>query len=351
MRAALSQPPSERRALLFALLVVLVGAAFGVGGFYLERATSYWRPDVTRTDHGWRVLQKSRGPDGLALAGDRLAWQDGVSILLMDLRSGRVKLLGPGPAAHATWEPAMSDEYVVWFEAASADSPSATAWTYDISTRRRTAVGSLDDVLSLPSVSGGRAAWCTAKSGRAPRILSVDLDTGTSVTVASETGEPVIDGDLVVWAAHAGTSGIPGTWAVSDLAQRRRWTVVPAASAANAHLYGYDLSGRTLVWGQNSGESSDRIVAQSVDGGAVTVVADRIALATAPSIDGTTVVWGETATDGEGRVMGRRLGNGQPFVIAVVQGAVLATVVSGDTVAWMARSGEQTWVETASIPR
>jgi len=62
-------------------------------------------------------------------------------------------------------------------------------------------------------------------------------------------------------------------------------------------------------------------------------------------------VWGEAATDGEGRVMGRRLGNGQPFVIAVVQGAVLATVVSGDTVAWMARSGEQTWVETASIPR
>ena len=90
--AGVAKPhPSEARALLLTALVLLAGIALGAGGFFVERGMATWRPEVTRTTSGWRIVQAHRAPlGGLALGGDDLVWGCGPSIVLMDLRSGRL---------------------------------------------------------------------------------------------------------------------------------------------------------------------------------------------------------------------------------------------------------------------
>ena len=349
--------PSEARALLLTALVLLAGVALGVAGFFVERGMSTWRPEVTRTANGWRVVQAHRPPlGGLALGGDDLVWGCGPSIVLMDLRSGRLKLLGPGPESRTTWDPAASQRYVVWFEAAATSAGEASAWVYDSATRRRRRLAVLGDVLSLPSASGSRAAWCTTTRGGGPGIVAVDIPTGEQFSVAPEYGVPVIDGDLVTWPTRTGPTGLPAAWALVDLARDRRWSMVPAATLGNAHFLGYDLSGRTLVWGETDAASGrGRVVAQNVDDGVARVVAevaDGASLTSTPAIDGDLVVWAETLAAGTGsRVMGRRLGGGPSFICREVDGHVLSTAAGGDTVAWLAQHGQTTFIETAQAPR
>jgi len=348
---------SEARALLLTALVLLVGVVLGAAGFFVERGMSTWRPEVTRTANGWRVVQAHRAPlVGMALGGDDLVWGCGPSIVLMDLRSGRLKLLGPGPASRATWDPAASQRYVVWFEAAAASAGEASAWVYDSATRRRRRLAVLGDVLSLPSASGSRAAWCTTTRGGGPGIVAVDIPTGEQFSVAPEYGVPVIDGDLVTWPTRTGPTGLPAAWAFVDLARDRRWSMVPAATLRNAHFLGYDLSGRTLVWGETDPASGrGRVVAQNVDDGVARVVAevaDGASLTSTSAIDGDLVVWAETLAAGTGsRVMGRRLGGGPSFICREVDGRVLSTAAGGDTVAWLAQHGQTTFIETAQAPR
>ena len=344
---------SEKWALLFAALVLLVGAAFGAGGFLLEQATSNWRPQIARTQSGWHITEvRQLGFSGLALCGEHIAWQDGASILLLDLASGEPKLLGPGAMARATWPPAVSARYVVWFEGTRGGASSANTWTYDTATRRRRQVATVGDVLSLPSVSGARAVWCTAQRGKM-RIVGVDLTTDKDLLVASEYGQPVIDGALVAWARSTG--GGPSSFVLVDVTQGRSWTVIPSGLGGAAELTGFDLSGRTLVWGQLDPRTGvGRIVAQNVDTGAASVVAESTVGATAPSVDGGAVVWAERTPDAAAyRVMGRRLGGGPSFQIARVGGKVLTALISGDTVAWLVDNGGRspTWIETMRIPR
>jgi len=348
--------PSEWRALLVTALILLAGVALGAAGFIVERTMSTWRPEVTRTAIGWRVVQTHRAPlCGMALGGGDLVWGCGPSVVLMDLGSSRLKLLGPGPESRTTWDPAASQRYVVWFEAAATSAGEASAWVYDSSTRRRRQLATVGDVLSLPSASGDRAVWCTTTPGGGPEIVAVDIPTGEQISVATEYGVPVIDGDIVTWPTRAGPTGMPATWALVDLSQGSRWSLVPAATLPNARFLGYDLSGRTLVWGQiDPASGRGRVVAQNVDDGLASIVAevtDGAALASAPAIDGALVVWAETAaTAGGSRVMGRRLGGGPAFLVRDVDGRVLSTAVSGDTVAWLARRGQMTSIETAQVP-
>ena len=343
--------------MLFTALVLLIGVALGAVGFFVERGTSTWRPEVTRTGSGWRVVQTHQAPlGGLALGGDDLVWGCGPSIVLMDLNSGRLKLLGPGPASQATWDAAASQRYVVWFEAEGTSAGEASAWVYDSSTRRRRQLATLGDVLSLPSASGDRAVWCTTTPGGGPGIVAVNIPTGEQISVATEYGVPVIDGDIVTWPKRMGSTGMPAAWALVDLAQGRRWSMVPAATLRNADFLGYDLSGRTLVWGETDSESGlSRVIAQNVDDGGGSIVAEvpgGASLAAAPSIDGDLVVWAETlATPPGSRVMGRRLGGGPTFLIGDVDGRVLSTAASGGTVAWLAQQGQTTFIETAKVPR
>jgi len=348
---------SEARALLLSALVLLAGVALGAAGFVVERGMSTWRPEVTRTASGWLVVQTHRVPlSGMALGGDSLVWTSGPSIVLMDLRSGRLKLLGPGPLARAIWDPAVSQRYVVWFEAAAASAGEGSAWVYDSATRRRRQLAALGDVLSLPSASESRAAWCTTTRGGGPGIVAVDIPTGKQSSVAPEYGVPLIDGDLVTWPTRTGSTGMPAAWALVDLVRDRRWSIVPAATLPNARFLGYDLSGRTLVWGEADPASGrGRVVAQNVDDGVARVVAevtDGASLTSAPSIDGDLVVWAETLAAATGsRVMGRRLGGGPSFIVRDVAGRVLSTAAGGDTVAWLAQHGQTSSIETAQAPR
>jgi hypothetical protein len=348
---------SEARALLLTALVLLAGVTVGAAGFFAERSTSTWRPAVTRTASGWRIVQAHRAPlDGMVIGGNDLVWGCGPSIVLMDLPSGRLKLLGPGPAARATWDPSVSQRYVVWFEAAAASAGEAKAWVYDSATRRRRQLATLGDVLSLPSTSGYRAAWCTTTQDGGPGIVAVDILTGEQAPVAAEYGEPIIDGDLVTWPTRTGPTGLPAAWVLVDLARDRRWSLVPAATLRNAQFLGYDLSGRILVWAETDPASGrGRIVAQNVDDGAASVVAevtDGESLSSAPFIDGDLVVWAETlAAAGGSRIVGRRLGGGPSFTIHDVDGRVLSAAAAGDTVAWLAQLGHTTFIETAQAPR
>jgi hypothetical protein len=352
--AAPERRRSEKWALLFATLVLLAGAALGAGGFLLEQATANWRPQIVRTQTGWRITDKRLlGFGGLALSGERIAWQDGPSILLLDLRSGKVKLLGPGAEARATWQPAVSDRYAVWFESAQAGAASADAWTYDVATRRRRQVAAVNEVLSLPSVSGTTTVWCTTQDAKL-QIVGVDLTNDKSFDVAAEYGQPVIDGALAAWARSTG--GGASTFVLADVTQGRSWTVVPSGMGGAAHLTGFDLSGRTLVWGQRDAQTGvGRIVAQNIDSGASSAVAETATATTAPSIDAGTVVWAEQ-TPGAAvayRVMGRRLGGGPAFQIARVAGRVQSALVSGDTVVWLVDNGHHSdsWIETVKVPR
>jgi len=348
---------SEARALLLTALVLIAGVALGVAGFFVERGMSTWRPEIKRTASGWRVVQTHGAPfSGMALGGDTLVWASDPSIVLMDLRSGRLKLLGPGPLVQATWDPAVSQRYVVWFEAAATSAGEGSAWVYDSATRRRRQLATLGGVLSLPSASGSRAAWCTTTLGGGPGIVAVDIPTGEQFSVAPEYGEPVIDGDLVTWPKRTGPTGMPAAWALVDLARDRRWSIVPAATLRNAHFLGCDLSGRTLVWGETDPASGrSRVVAQNVDDGVGSVVAEMsggAALISAPSIDGDLVVWAETLAAATGtRIMGRRLGGGPSFIVREVGDGVLSTAVGGDTVAWLAQHGQTSSIETAKVPR
>src|SRR5665647_793258 len=258
----------------------------------------------------------------------------------------------PGFSAPATWQPAVSERYVVWFEGAGEGASSADAWTYDVATRRRRQIATLDDVLSFPSVSAARTVWCAARDAES-RIVGVDLTNDKGLVVASEYGRPVIDGALVAWARSSG--GGPSSFVLADVTQGRSWTVIPSGLGGAAGLTGFDLSGRTLVWGQQDAQTAvGRIVAQNVDTGAASIVAEGARMATAPSIDGDTVVWAEQTPDAAAyRVMGRRLRGGPSFQIARVDGQVQSALVSGGIVAWLVDNGDRspTWIETARIPR
>jgi hypothetical protein len=347
---------SETRALLLAALILFVGFALGAVGFVAERSASTWRPEVRRTASGWLVVQTHRLPlGGMAFGGDTLAWTDGPLIVHMDLRSGRLKLLGPGPLARATWDPAVSERYVVWYEAAAANAGQTSAWVYDSATRRRRRLAALGDVLSLPSASGKRAAWCTTTKDGGPSIVVVDIPTGRQSPVSPEYGVPIIDGDLVTWPAQTGATGMPAAWAIVDLARDRRWSLVPSATLRSARFLGYDLSGRTIVWGETDPASGrSRVVAQNVDDGTASVVAEvtgDASLTSAPSISGGLVVWAETRAAGGSRVMARRLEGGPSYIVRNVAGRILSTAADGDTVAWLAQHGPTSSIETAQVPQ
>ena len=136
---------------------------------------STWRPEVARTAK--RMAHRAGAPRALtamALGGDRglvgqrpvdRPWPCAPRRLKCSVRA----------RLQATWDPAVSQRYVVWFEAAATSAGEGSAWVYDSATRRRRQLATLGGVLSLPSASGSRAAWCTTTLGGGPGIVAVDI--------------------------------------------------------------------------------------------------------------------------------------------------------------------------------
>ena len=337
----------DPKAILLAALVLIVGAALGAAGYAVEQHHSNWLPKPQREGGGWRVADAhGRRFSGLSLCGGHLAWQDGPLILVMDLGSGRIRVVGPGPENGSTWQPAVSPRYVVWFEGRRGATDSGTAFSYDLASRRRRALAPVVHVTSYVAASGELAVWTELVDGR-PRLVVLDMSTARRSSIMAVAGEPLIDGDLVA----TKTSGQSGdAIAALDLATKRQWPVV---AGNGGPMTGFGVSGRRVAWGWTDATTgAGRVLVRDVDSGATTLVAAALGL-TGPAIGGDIVVWAQRPPDGgDGAVMGRRLGGGPAFRIAAAGGDVEAVQVSGSAAAWLARdAGGRTVIRTVRLPR
>ena len=337
--------PSWLRAVVLSLVVLAAGSALGIAWYRVERSASIQPPLVERTADGWKVTaRQQRTFSGLALNGDRLLWQNGASIEYLDLASGRLRLLGPGPGMRATWDPAVGDRYAVWFEAEREASLAAQAVAYDTRSGRRWALAEVGSVRSYPAISGDVAVWCSARTIGAPTINGARVGGGETFDVAEGDGAPVVSGSLVVWA-----TSWTGPFVAGEVATGATWPV--SASLTGAKLTAIALARRTLVWGQGEADGSGVVAAVDVDGGPTTTVASGLSGLAGPSYDGRTVVWAQRTESGH-RVMGRRLGEGGAFVVAEAGGAVTEVAVSGADVAWIERTaGSSHAVVVTRLPR
>ncbi len=340
--------PSWLRAGLITLLVLLAGAVLGTAWFRMERAYSLRPPAVAETTDGWRVTgSPGRRFSGLALSGPRLLWQNGPSIEYLDLASGRLRLLGPGPGMRSTWAPAVGERYAVWFEADTTGALAAQVVVYDTASGRRWAVADIGSVYSYPSVSGETAVWCAAAKIGEPRLGGVRIITGAPFDIAPEYGTPVVSDGLVVW-----SRGPSGPFTARELSGGRAWPL--ATGGQSGELTGFALGARTLVWGQVAAgvDSAGSVLAASVDGGATRPVAAGVAGLVGPAFDGRTAVWAERDDAASGyRIRGRRLGDGPAFTIAAVPGPVTEVAVSGGVAAWLATVAGAVRVETTELPQ
>ena len=329
--------PSWLRAALFSLVVLAAGTALGAAGYRLEHTLSLQPPDLVRTADGWHIsAHQGREFSGLALSGTKLLWQNGAAIEYLEVGSGRLRLLGPGPGMRTTWDPAVGERYAIWFEAERQSSLAARAVAYDTQTGRRWTVTEIGSVRSYPAISGDIAVWCSARQIGVPSINGVRIGSGETLDVAPGSGAPVVSGGLVVWA-----TSWTGPFVAEELASGNSWPVT--ATLASGRLTGMALAGRTLVWGQATDAGGSGVVATAgVDGGGAATLASGVTGLSGPAYDGRTVVWGEKTASG-GRVMGRRSGSGDVFVIADVGGVVKEVGVSGDTVAWIEASGRSSY--------
>jgi hypothetical protein len=336
--------PSWLRALLISLAIIAVGSAFGGVLYRLERTYSVQPPIIERIGGGWLITGRHhRELTGLGLNGSRLLWQDGAAIEYIDLDEGAIRLLGPGPGMHTTWDPAIGPRYAVWFEAERKSSIAAQAVAYDTQTGRRWTVADVGSVRSYPAISGDVAVWCSARQLGVPSINGVRVGSGELLDVAAGNGSPVVSGGLVVWA-----TSWTGPFVAGDASGGATWPV--AATMTRDRLTGIALAGRTLVWGQASDVAGTGMVAAvDVDAGETTTLASGLSGLAGPAYDGRTVVWAEETATGA-RVMGRRLG-GSAFPVAAVDGSIAEVAVSGDTVAWIRQSGGEYNIVTARLPR
>ena len=338
----------DAKAVFLAALVLIVGAALGAVGFTAERHYSSGLPEAVRDGGGWHVVDAhGRRFSGLSLGGPYLSWQDGPLILLVDLRSGHVRLLGPGPDHSSTWQPAVSSRYIAWFEGQSGNADRGQVYAFDLSSGRRRALTSVLKPASYVAVSGKLAVWTQVggSDGQA-RMQVLDMTNGRCVSLALAAGEPIIDGELVAL-KRSGSSG--DSLAVFDLATKRERPVVDGNGGAMA---GFGLSGRRLAWGwTDASTGAARVLVRDVDSGATALVATCLGLV-GPAISDDMVVWARRAESGGGsEIMGRRLGRGPAFRIAACSGQVEAVQVSGARVAWLVRdTGSRTVIQTADLP-
>jgi hypothetical protein len=342
-----SRRPSWLRAAVWSLVILAAGTALGAAGYRLERTYLVQPPSVLKTAGDWHLSARP-GHDlsGLGLSGRRLIWQDGASIEYLDLDEGTVRLLGPGAGMRATWDPAISTRYAVWFEAERPASVAAQAVAYDTVSGRRWTLGTVGSVRSFPALSGDLAVWCSAVRLGRPQILGARIGGTWAIPIADGDGAPVVSGGLVVWA-----SSWTGPFVAKDITSGVSWPV--AASLTSGKLTGMALGGSTLVWGQAGTQIGSGVVAAvDVDGGGgQQTIASGVTGLAGPSYDGKTVVWAESSASGS-RVMARLPNSGAAVVVARVDGAVTEVAVSDGTAAWIEKdAGSSYSIVVRRLPR
>jgi hypothetical protein len=338
--------PSWLRAAIWSLVILAAGVALGGAGYRFERAYLVRPPAIQRTAGGLTISAvPGRELTGLGLAGTHLIWQDGASIEYVRTTGGGARLLGPGAGMQATWDPAISDRFAVWFEAERQASVAARLVVYDTVSGRRQTLADVGSVRSYPAMSGDLAVWCSAVRLGQPEILGARVGSaGPLITIAAGDGAPVVSDGLVVWA-----KSWTGPFIAKEVAGGAEWPV--DASLTAGKLSGIALSGRTLVWGQESKDTGSGVVSLvDVDRGGQQTLASGVSGLAGPSWDGTTAVWAE----GDGtasHIMARRPGSGDAFVVAATSGEVTEVAVSGSSVAWIEKTGGTWRIVVRSLPR
>ncbi len=339
--------------MLVAAVVVVVGAILGVAGFALEQAHADWRPQATRTAHGWRVSQPYLGINQPALAGDHLAWQAGPYTIVMDLSSGKAKLVGAARDAQSLTPPAVSSRAVLWLEYTGPGAQRTLVYAYDFSSHRRQRLLETSAGLDTPAVAGATVYWLRGK-GSATAVVACDIAGGRRRVLATGDGlGPFLlaDGSLVVW-SHQGQPTAPFTLTVFDRADGTTTDLALPGQTPGAIFDTPVLANGTLAWLRMDKLSGLATIStydlRTLSGRQI--AAGRALVA--PGFDGATVVWAQPATGGAGYVvMGQRLAGGGAFRIARVAAGLQSVMVSGDTVAWWMRTGSQSWIETARMPQ
>jgi hypothetical protein len=346
-----SPRPASLRALIVAAIIGVAGAVIGVAGFAYQQAHADWRPHVTTTSAGRHVTQPYLGIDEPSLAGDHIAWQAGPYTIVMDLRSGKTRLVGDAHDAQSLAPPDVSARIAVWAEYSSGSHGTNLIYAYDFSSgRRQRLLETHADLVAAPVATGETAVWLSG-TGSAATVVACDVATGRRRVLArgSHLGPFLFaDGPYVAW-SHQTTPTAPFSLVVIDTTTDTvGGLALPDQSGAT-----FDapiLAKKTLLWQRSAGQNG------TVNTYDLRTLAGRVIasgpLVGSPGFDGTTVVWVQRSADGAAyEIMGRRLSGGAAFRVARVTQNVQSVLVSGDTVAWWAGSGQHSWLQTARLPQ
>jgi hypothetical protein len=355
----------ELRTLLAALLVPALGAALGAAAFAYESAHQPWRPQTTRTANGWRIVEPTgHRPSDPAVGSGRLVWTWFADTILMDLTSGKTRLLGAGVHGGAVMPASISGDYVVFVEGAPG-SPAAI-YSYDISSGRRSRLPSDVEPRSAVVLAGDTALWIADRpqtsTYRDGEIRSYDLRTGRQTTIAAGPVFPPLlaDGTLVAWSSTQPSFpspqgyAVPSSLQVRDTATGTVTTVPPPPNDGPEGFSGWVAlrDGKLLGLGTTSGPAAATVLVRDIATGA-TQAMGTAAPEALPAMDAATVVWVERDAGlfAASRIVGRHLDGSPSFEIARMNGAVGSLSVDGEWVAWTVQGLAKTWIETARLPR
>jgi hypothetical protein len=332
-----------------AALIVVIGAVVGVAGFAWEQAHAGWRPHVVAISTGRRVTQPSLGIDDPSLAGDHVAWSAGPYTIVMDLRSGKTRLVGDARDAQSLAPPDVSAHVAAWAEYSSGPDDTNLVYAYDFSSgRRQRLLETHAPLIAAPVVAGDTVVWLSGTS-RAATVVSCDLTTGRRRVLAhgSHLGPFLFaDGPFVAWSRQTRPEA-PFTLVVINTATNEVGDItLPDQSGAS-----FDapiLADDTLVWQRSAGQTSTvnaydlrSLVGHEVASGP---------LVGAPGFDGVTVAWARRSGAGY-EIMSAPLSGGPAVRVARVAQNVQSVMVSGATVAWWAGSGQRSRLQTARLPQ
>ena len=332
--------------MLVAVLVVVAGAVLGVAGFAVDQTHANWGPHVARTASGWRITEPGAGIGDPALAGDRLAWQDGPYTVLMDLDTGGTRLVGDGLNAASVASPAISHRGLAWEEAVGGNKHRSYVYAFDFATGRRLLLGHADTSPTTPAVSITMVYWWSdgnvmgcRLSGGEPRVIAAKGGIGQFLMAA---------GSLVAW-SQQGSPGAPFEITLHDTASGDTAQLRLPGETPGAVFDPPILAAGTLAWLRaDKRDSTASITTYTMETLTEHAVTSGRALV-GPGFDGSTVVWAQPSGDGEA-IMALTLGATTPVTVAHVVAGVQSVLVSGDTVAWWMRTSNRSWIETARLP-
>jgi len=338
--------------LLVAALVVVAGAIVGVAGFAYDQGHTDWLPHLTRTSAGLRVTQPVGDINDPALSGDHLVWQDGPYTIVLDVSSGKARMIGAARDGQSVMPPIVSSDAASWQEFSGNARQRTLLYLYDFSSQRRRLVLSAMSELDPPALAGETLYWLRGQ-GSATAVVSYDVASGRRRVLATGSGlGPFLmaDGSLVAW-SHQEAPGAPFTLTVYDLTLGTTTDLDLPGQTPGAVFDTPILAGGALAWLRLSKEGLATITTYDLETLAERQIVSGRGLV-GPGFDGATVVWAQPASTGTGDdVMGQRLAGGGAFRIAQVTAGVQSVLVSGDRVAWWVRTASHAWIETTRLPR